>query len=238
MIRDPMHDDGRHALVTGGGTGIGLAVSNELARRGFTVLAVGLERAEDFPAEAQFTKADVRDTDAVVAATRQTDSLAALVNCAGAMRHQAEWQREEFETVMAVNVTAGFSLATALLPKLEAARGSVVNISSMWGIFGSPNAPAYTTSKGAVTAMTRSMAVAWAPMGIRVNAIAPGWVEAPMADKARADPDRYRKITERIPMGRWARAGEIASVVGFLVSDASSYVTGTLIPIDGGYSVS
>jgi len=232
-----MTDKQSTAIVTGGGTGIGLAVCNHFLVQGYRVVAIGFDKDEDFPVDAQFIQADVLDTDAILRALKTYEAVDALVHCAGMMRHRDEWQREDFEKVMAVNVTAAFTLSTALLPRLKIAKGSVVNISSMWGIFGSPNAPAYTTSKGAVASMTRSMAVAWAPFGVRVNAVAPGWVETRMAAKALSDADRFTKITDRIPLGRWATGNDIASVVGFLTSDAAAYVTGAFLPVDGGYSV-
>lgn len=107
----------------------------------------------------------------------------------------------------------------------------------MWAIFGSPGAPAYTASKGAVAAMTRSQAVAWAGRGVRVNSVAPGWVETRISEKARTDPTRAERIGARIPMGRWAKPAEIASVVRFLLSSDAGYITGAMIPVDGGYSI-
>jgi NAD(P)-dependent dehydrogenase (short-subunit alcohol dehydrogenase family) len=226
------------ALITGGGTGIGRAVGERLASEGWRVVAAGLDRDDDLPDTIAFHRVDVTDTDAVIAACLDTDRLDALVNCAGILRHDREWQTADFDLVMRVNVTAGFALATALLPRLEAAGGSVVMLASMWSIFGSPGAPAYTASKGAVAAVTRSMAVAWAQRGVRVNAVAPGWVETAMSAKARQDDARREKINARIPMGRWAKPSEVASVIRFLLSADAAYVTGVVLPIDGGYSVS
>ena len=224
------------AVVTGGGTGIGRAVGELLAQSGYRVCAIGLDRDDDLPAAIRFVRADVTDTEAAIAALPE-GPVAALVNCAGLLRHQAEWQVEGFELVMKVNLTAGFTLANALLDRLEAARGAVVNVTSMWAIFGSAGAPAYTASKGAVAAVTRSQAVAWAPRGVRVNSIAPGWVETRISEKARTDPERVARINQRIPMGRWAQPHEVATVVRFLLSDDAAYVTGAMIPVDGGYSV-
>ena len=107
----------------------------------------------------------------------------------------------------------------------------------MWAIFGSPGAPAYTASKGAVAALTRAQAVAWAPRGIRVNSVAPGWVETQISERARNDAVRAPAILARIPMRRWAKPAEIAGVVQFLLSPAAGYITGAMIPVDGGFSI-
>lgn len=225
------------AVVTGGGTGIGRAVAELLAESGYHVVALGLDCDDELNTDVTFHKVDLTDTKASVAALPEGQPVAALVNCAGMLRHQQEWETDAFEQVMRVNVTAGFAFATALLDRLGSAGGAIVNIASMWAIFGSPGAPAYTASKGAVAAMTRSQAVAWAGRGIRVNSVAPGWVETRISEKARTDPARSEHIGARIPMGRWAKPTEIASVVRFLLSSDAGYVTGAMIPIDGGYSI-
>lgn len=224
------------AVVTGGGTGIGRAVSELLVESGYEVVAIGLDRDPDLNGRVLFRQADITDTAASIAALPE-GPLAGLVNCAGMLRHQQEWQMDAFEEVMRVNVTAGFALANALVERLEAAGGAVVNVASMWAIFGSPGAPAYTASKGAVAAVTRSQAVAWASRGVRVNSVAPGWVETRISEKARNDAERAQRIGSRIPMGRWAKPAEVASVVRFLLSQDAGYVTGAMIPVDGGYSV-
>ncbi|UXS34731.1 SDR family oxidoreductase [Agrobacterium tumefaciens] len=225
------------AVVTGGGTGIGRAVAELLAESGYQVIALGLDRDADLSAAIAFHKVDLTDTKASIAALPQGQPVAGLVNCAGMLRHQQEWETDAFEQVMRVNVTAGFAFSAALLDRLQAAGGAVVNVASMWAIFGSPGAPAYTASKGAVAAMTRSQAVAWAGRGIRVNSIAPGWVETRISENARTDAARAERIGARIPMGRWAKPAEVASVVRFLLSPDAGYVTGAMIPIDGGYSI-
>ncbi|HEV7249981.1 MAG TPA: SDR family oxidoreductase [Shinella sp.] len=225
------------AVVTGGGTGIGRAVAEFLTAGGYAVIALGLDRDADLPADIAFHTVDITDTAASIAALPEGRPVAALVNCAGMLRHQQEWETEAFEQVMRVNLTAGFALANALLARLEAASGAIVNVASMWAIFGSPGAPAYTASKAAVAAVTRSQAVAWAGRGIRVNSIAPGWVETKISEKARTDAARAERINARIPMARWAKPAEVASVVRFLLSQDAAYITGAMIPVDGGYSV-
>jgi NAD(P)-dependent dehydrogenase (short-subunit alcohol dehydrogenase family) len=225
------------AVVTGGGTGIGRAVAELLTTSGYKVIALGLDRDDDLPVDIAFHTVDITDTVASVAALPEGRPVAALVNCAGMLRHQQEWETEAFEQVMRVNLTAGFALANALVERLEAASGAIVNVASMWAIFGSPGAPAYTASKAAVAAVTRSQAVAWAGRGIRVNSIAPGWVETKISEKARTDAARAERINARIPMGRWAKPAEVASVVRFLLSQDAAYITGAMIPVDGGYSV-
>lgn len=228
---------GRLAVITGGGTGIGRATAERLLSEGWRVIAVGLDRDDDLPEDIRFHKADVTDTVAMLSALGGENGLHGFVHCAGILRHEKEWQIADFDAVMKVNVSAGFALANALLPRLEAAGGSIVMLASMWAIFGSAGAPAYTASKGAVAAVTRSMAVAWAPKGVRVNSVAPGWVETRMSARARTDGERAGRINGRIPMGRWAQPSEIASVIRFLLSPDAAYVTGTMLPIDGGYSV-
>lgn len=114
----------------------------------------------------------------------------------------------------------------------------MVNIASMWSWFGNPVAPGYGTSKGAVAALTRSLAVSWGARGIRVNAVAPGWVLTRLSEGALNDPVRRARIDARIPLGRWADPVEIARVVAFLLSEEAAYVHGAIVPVDGGYLAS
>jgi 2-dehydro-3-deoxy-D-gluconate 5-dehydrogenase len=139
--------------------------------------------------------------------------------------------------VLDVNLTGGMRLAMAVKPALAAAKGSVINVASMYSFFGAAHAPAYAASKGGIVQLTRSLAVAWARDGIRVNAVAPGWIVTPMTDNARADEARSRAIVERTPMGRWGTPDDVLGPMLFLASDAARFVTGVVLPVDGGYSV-
>jgi NAD(P)-dependent dehydrogenase (short-subunit alcohol dehydrogenase family) len=228
----------RTAVITGGGTGIGLATARLLASEGYKVIAAGLDQEENWPDGVAFVRTDVSNGDALRSLMNGPAEISALVNCAGIIRQQREWQAEDFNAVINVNLTAALTASTVALPKLEKSRGSIVNIASMWAYFGSPLSPGYAASKSGVVALTRSMAVAWGPRGVRVNAVAPGWVDTRMGAPAKNDPERGPRITSRIPLGRWAQPGEIASVISFLLSPAASYVHGAVLPIDGGYSIS
>lgn len=225
----------RIAVVTGGGTGIGLATAQLLAQKGWQVTAIGLECADDFPRNARFVEADVTDADALRALFGDIERLDALVAAAGAIQFAEEWQPAVFDKIMRVNVTGVLACAEAAGEALRRASGAIVTLASMWSWFGNPVAPGYGASKGAVAALTRALAVAWAGRGIRVNAVAPGWVETRISAGARSDAVRKAMIDARIPMGRWARPMEIATVIEFLLSDAASYVNGAIIPVDGGY---
>lgn len=224
------------AIITGGGTGIGLATGKRLVLDGYHVIAAGLEH-DDLPTGIEFVKTDVTNENDLAQLISKAERVDALVNCAGVIRQEREWEVPDFKFVLDVNLTASFAAATAALKKLEAAQGSIVNIASMWSFFGSAGSPAYASSKGAIVALTRSMAVAWGKKGIRVNAVAPGWVETRLSAKAKNDPDRAPKIAARIPLGRWAQPSEVAEVIRFLASPEASYVHGVTLPVDGGYSI-
>lgn len=225
------------AIITGGGTGIGLATGMRLLADGYRVIAGGLDSEDTLPEGIEFVKTDVTSEADLAALMARADRIDALINCAGVLRHEREWNVEDFKFVVDINLTASLAAANAALEKLEAAGGSVINIASMWSFFGSAGSPAYSASKGAIVSLTRSMAVAWGKKGIRVNAVAPGWVNTRMAAKAKNDPERGPRITARIPMGRWAEPSEIANVIRFLISSEASYVHGVTLPIDGGYSI-
>jgi NAD(P)-dependent dehydrogenase (short-subunit alcohol dehydrogenase family) len=158
-----------------------------------------------------------------------------VVNCAGLIRRDAEHQPDVFEHVIDVNLNGGMRVSAAARPLLAKTKGSIVFIASVMSFFGGPKQPAYSASKGAIRNLTMSLGVAYAAEGIRVNAIAPGWVITELSRGARENPERNAQIMSRTPMGRWAEPAEIADPILFLCSDAARYMTGTVMLVDGGY---
>ena len=227
----------KHAVITGGGTGIGLATARVLAGQGYRVTAFGLGEAEEAFDGLTYQELDVGDEGAVRAALKPMERIDALINAAGIIDHAREWEREGFSRVMDINLTAVLTVTNAALPGLKAAGGSIVNFASMWSFFGTPKTPAYAASKAAVAELTRCLAVAHAPNGVRANAVAPGWIRTSLSRRAFEDPERSAAIMKRIPAARWGSAEEVADVIAFLVSDAARYVTGVTLPVDGGYSI-
>lgn len=232
-----MAQERKLAVITGGGTGIGKAIGGLIAADGWDVLAVGLASDDHLPDGVVFTQADITDTQALAASTAGDRPVDALVTCAAVLRDRAEWQPAIFSSVLDVNVTAALTAAEHLRPRLATRGGSIVNFASMWSYFGTANAPGYAASKGAIVALTRSQAVGYAPEGIRANAVAPGWIKTPMSTRAQQDDARRAAIYARIPLGRWGRGDDVARAVRFLISDDAAYITGTVLNIDGGYSI-
>jgi NAD(P)-dependent dehydrogenase (short-subunit alcohol dehydrogenase family) len=234
---------GRTALVTGGVSGIGAATSLAFKRAGAKVIACGLTDPELAAARANpdfagidVRRLDVTDLGEVTALVGRLASLDYLVNSAGIIQRGAEHQPEVFDRVLDVNVSGGMRVTTAARALLAKRRGAVVFIASIMSYFGGPVQPAYSASKGAVRNLTMSLACAYAADGVRVNAVAPGWVMTDLSRGARENPERNAQITSRLPIGRWADPGEIADPILFLCSDAARYMTGTVMIVDGGYT--
>ncbi len=215
---------GKTAVVTGGTSGIGAAIGAAFAAAGAKVVAAGLPLL------------DVTDDAAVHALFAGLDRVDFLVNAAGVIRRDAEYELPVFEQVMDVNLLGTMRCCMAAKAKLAESRGAVVNVASMLSFFGGPRVPAYAASKGAIVQLTKSLAVAWAAEGIRVNAIAPGWIATPLTQSLQDDPSRSAGLIDRTPMKRWGKPEELAPLVLFLCSDSASFMTGAIVPIDGGYS--
>jgi NAD(P)-dependent dehydrogenase (short-subunit alcohol dehydrogenase family) len=164
-------------------------------------------------------------------------TLSALVNCAGVIfRNHAEYKIEVFQKVIEVNLTGTMRMCLAARSRLAATRGAIVNTASMLSLFGGPAVPAYTASKGGVAQLTKALAAAWATEGIRVNAIAPGWIATDFTRGLTEDDERSATILGRTPMQRWGTPDDVGGAAVFLCSKAARFITGVILPVDGGYA--
>ena len=233
----------KRVLVTGGVSGIGRAVSMAFMAAGAEVIACGLTEQElaaarSDPAFARINvvRLDVTDKAAVDALIAEQPSLDVVVTSAGIIRRDAEHDPEVFDQVIDVNLSGSMRVATAARPLLARSKGSIVLVGSVMSFFGGPRQPAYSASKGAIRNLTMSLACAYGPDEVRVNAVAPGWVITDLSRGARENPERNAMIMGRSPLGRWAQPAEIADPVLFLASDAARFMTGTVMLVDGGYT--
>lgn len=230
----------RQWLVVGASRGgIGAAIAAAAAASGDRVLITGAEAQplQMPPGVDEYVQLEITDTAAVHALAARFEQLDVLVNCAAIARRDEEYQSEVFRRVIEVNLIAGFDLVNALRPALRQGRGNVINIASMYSVFGSPRVPAYGASKAAVAQLTRSLAAEFAADQIRVNAIAPGFIVTEQSARGRADKTHYEAVVARTPAGRWGLPEDLAGAAMFLASDAAAFVTGHTLVVDGGYSI-
>ena len=231
---------GAQVLVVGASrAGIGASIARAFQGCGATVAITGAEpepAAED-RTRFDYTQLDVTDLAAVRALAARTERLDILVNCAAITSRGEEMQPAFFQHVVDVNLHGTFRTAEAFHPHLKARKGTLINIASMYATFGSPRNPAYGASKAAVVQLTKSLAIAWAADGIRVNAVAPGFIVTQQSAKSRTDPAHVAAVSARTPMGRWGQPDDIAGPVLFLASPWAGFMTGTCLAIDGGYSI-
>jgi 2-deoxy-D-gluconate 3-dehydrogenase len=245
---------GRIAIVTGGNGGIGLGMARGLAGAGAGVVVVGrnaeksqaaVEELGKLGAEALAVQADVSDEAAVARLVQATldrfGRIDILVNNAGTNLRKPlhEYSLEEWHRVMDTNLTSAFLCSRAVYPAMKkAGGGKIINIGSMMSIFGASFAPAYGASKGGIVQLTKSAASAWARDNIQVNAVLPGWIDTELTQGARRQvPGLHENVLRRTPAGRWGTIDDMAGVAVVLASAASDVVTGTAIPVDGGYSI-
>jgi 2-deoxy-D-gluconate 3-dehydrogenase len=243
------------ALVTGGNGGIGLGMARGLGQAGASVIIVGRNAEKSAAAlrdlqsagiRAESLPCDVTDEAAVQALFAQVQSrhgrLDILVNNAGSTvrRQPQDFTLDEWKAVQDVNMTSAFLCCRAAHPLMQAAgAGKVINIGSILSIFGAPYGAAYSASKGALVQFTKSVALAWAKDHIQVNAVLPGWIDTELTVGARAQvAGLNERVLARTPAGRWGRPQDLAGIAVFLASAASDFVTGTAIPVDGGYAAS
>jgi len=229
---------GARALISGGASGIGAAVAQALTEAGCHVIAADLPGAP-LPTDRRIETAEVDVTDkaSVRALAAGLDRLYILVNAAGIIRRGAEYEPDVFARVLDVNLVGVMRLCTACRPLLAQQGGSIVNIASMLSFFGGGLVPGYSASKGGVAQLTKSLAIGWAGEDIRVNAVAPGWIATPLTQALQDDPDRSAAILARTPLGRWGQPEDVTGAVIFFCSPAAAFITGVILPVDGGYLI-
>jgi len=246
---------GKVAIVTGGNGGIGLGMARGLAEAGAAIAIVARNQAKSNEAVAELGRhgakaisviADVTDKGAVTAMVERVTSelgrIDILVNNAGIniRKPPQALEIEEWDRVLHTNLTSAFLCSKAVYPAMKAAGGGkIINIGSMMSIFGASFAPAYAASKGGIVQFTRACACAWAADNIQANAVLPGWIDTDLTKGARQQIDGlHDKVLARTPAARWGDIADFAGIAVFLSSAASDFVTGTAIPVDGGFSVS
>ena len=231
----------RKAIITGGARGIGWGIANAMLEAGYAVTVTGLTQKEvdavPVCAHLEAVQLDVTNDAQVKDLLSRFDSLDVLVNCAGIIMRGAEYDIEAFQKVIDVNLTGTMRMCVAARPLLAKAKnGAIINTASILSFFGGPLVPAYAASKGGIVQLTKSLAVAWAGEGIRVNAIAPGWITTELTRGIASDKARSAAILARTPLKRWGEPADIGGSVVYLCSEAARFVTGTVLPIDGGYT--
>ena len=240
--------DGRIALVTGAGSGIGEAIALAMGQAGARIIAVDINvgaavrTAKAVGGDALGFACDVTDRaacDALAARVRADIApISVLVNNAGIIRRGKVTDantRRDWDETLAVNLDGPYNMVTAFLDQLRETEGAVINIGSIQSFVALPNSAAYTTSKGGVRLLTKALAMELGPMGIRVNAIGPGFTATPLNADARQNADYMANFTGRIPLGRIGTPEDIAGPAVFLASDMARYITGVTLPVDGGY---
>lgn len=250
-LKNPSGNGARVAIITGGGSGLGFAMAQKFVDAGITTIIAGrdtekLNKAKDQLGDlCHAIPCDVSNLGGIPSfvnkVLEQFGQIDILVNNAGInfKKEFTEVTDEEFQTVITTNVTAVFTMSREVVKHmLPRGTGSIINISSMAAQYGIPKVIAYSASKTAIDGMTRAMAVELSPKGIRVNAIAPGFIYSAMTEKAlNSDPERKAKVFGRTPMGHMGQPEDIGNAALFLAGEASKYITGIVMPVDGGNSI-
>jgi NAD(P)-dependent dehydrogenase (short-subunit alcohol dehydrogenase family) len=232
--------EGLQVLISGGSGGIGGAFAKAFLAHGAQVIVTDLQPASEdlLKAGARYESLDVTSDEAVEALAKKVDKLDVLIHCAGKLSRWEEHKPEVFRNIVDIHLFGNVRLAAAFRPHLKQTRGCMINIASMYSYFGAPQVPAYASAKTAIIGLTKSLALAYAEDGIRVNAIAPGWIATDISRGGRENPEFNEKLMARLPNKRWAEPEELAGTALFLASPASSLINGVTIPVDGGYTSS
>lgn len=238
------------AIVTGGNSGLGYATAKKLCDNGIKTFIIGRtkEKTEEACSEIGpnaipylYDLNNLAGIPAMIAEIAKEGTIAILVNNAGinSKKEFTEVTDEDFESIIHTNLKSVFAVSREVVKVMQNnGGGSIVNISSMASQYGIPKVIAYSASKGAIEAMTRAMAVELAPMGIRVNCVAPGFIKTKMSAKALdSDPERKNKVLSRTPMGILGEPSDIGDAVFYFATSESKFVTGTVLPVDGGNSI-
>lgn len=240
-----MTNSTRLIFITGASSGIGEAIAQAFLHDGAQVIATGATEHEVQKASSldknkgiDFRVLDVRDDAAVQSMIKGIGELDVVVNCAGVIQRSLELEAEAFARTVDINLNGTMRVCAAAHEGLKARRGCIVNTASMLSFFGGGLVPGYSASKGGVAQLTKSLAIAYADDGIRVNAVAPGWIATPLTQALQDDPQRAAPILARTPMKRWGTPADIAGPVMFLASAQAQFVTGVILPVDGGYLIS
>jgi len=245
---------GKIAIVTGGNGGIGLGMAQGIAACGASIVIAGrnedkaaaaLTTLHEAGAEAVFIAADVTQksdcVDLIAGAQTRYGRVDILVNNAGTSvrKMPQDFTEAEWHHVLDTNLTSAFLCSQAAYPAmLRVGGGKIINIGSMMSLFGAPYATPYAASKGGIVQMTRAMATAWAKDNIQVNAVLPGWIDTDLTKRARQQVQGlHDSVEKRTPHGRWGTPDDMAGIAAFLAGSASDFVTGTAIPVDGGFSI-
>jgi 3-oxoacyl-[acyl-carrier protein] reductase len=228
---------GKVALVTGGSQGIGHATAAALLAAGADVIVTGTRASfgdYDQPLTGvRYIRADMKVVDDRIALANAINGLDILVNNAGGSSAN-EFAQDEFEAVIDLNLNSVMDLSMRLFPRLKASGGAIVNVGSLASFLAIKEGPAYTASKAGLLGLTRALADKWATDGVRVNLVAPGFIQTRMTARMRGNDDLEKRLLKAIPMRRWGQPREIAEAILFLASPAASYITGQSLAIDGG----
>ncbi|HEY1864767.1 MAG TPA: SDR family oxidoreductase [Roseiarcus sp.] len=232
----------RRVLVVGGTSGIGAGIARGFLSEGAQLIVTGATAAEAEAARvtlegAQTLALDVRDPEAVKRSISGLGSFDHLLYAAGVIRRREEHDPEVFDMVLDINLHGAMRVAAAARPILTRGTGTILNIASMLSFFGGALVPGYSASKGGIAQLTKSLALAYAADGLRVNALAPGWITTPLTQALREDPARSDAILSRTALRRWGEPQDIAGAAVFLASPLAAFITGVVLPVDGGYLV-